>query len=105
MPKEGPILTGAGLRPAAFYPCCSMEDVAMRTVNLDPFWRTTIGFERLFDMMDESLRFEPQDNYSPCNIVRISEDNYRISLAVAGFKREQINVTVHPNTLMISGQV
>ena len=77
----------------------------MRNLNLDPFWRTTIGFDRLFDMMDESLRFEPQDNYPPCNIVRTGEDNYRISLAVAGFKPEQINVTVHQNMLTISGRV
>jgi len=77
----------------------------MRTLNLDPFWRTTIGFDRLFDMMDESLRFEPQDNYPPCNIVRTGEDAYRISLAVAGFKPEQVNVTVHQNTLTVSGQV
>ena len=77
----------------------------MRTLNLDPFWRTTIGFDRLFDMMDESLRFEPQDNYPPCNIVRTGEDVYRITLAVAGFKPEQVNVTVHQNTLVISGQV
>jgi len=81
-----------------------MEDVAMRTINLDPFWRTTVGFDRLFDMMDESLRFEPQDNYPPCNIVRTGEDTYRISLAVAGFKPEQVNVTVHQNTLIINGQ-
>ena len=77
----------------------------MRTLNLDPFWRTTVGFDRLFDMMDESLRFEPQDNYPPCNIVRTGEDAYRISLAVAGFKPEQINVTVHQNMLTISGRV
>ena len=74
----------------------------MRTLNLDPFWRTTVGFDRLFDMMDESLRFEPQDNYPPCNIVRTGEDHYRISLAVAGFKPEQINLTVHQNTLIIN---
>jgi len=77
----------------------------MRTLNLDPFWRTTIGFDRLFDMMDESLRFEPQDNYPPCNIVRTGEDTYRITLAVAGFNPEQVNVTVHQNTLVIGGQV
>jgi molecular chaperone IbpA len=81
-----------------------MEDVAMRTVNLDPFWRTSIGFDRLFDLMDESLRFEPEDNYPPCNIVRTGEDTYRISLAVAGFKPEQINVTVQQNTLVVSGR-
>jgi molecular chaperone IbpA len=81
-----------------------MEDVAMRNLNLDPFWRTSIGFDRLFDLMDESLRFEPEDHYPPCNIVRTGEDSYRISLAVAGFKPEQINVTVHQNTLIVSGR-
>jgi HSP20 family molecular chaperone IbpA len=73
--------------------------------NLDPYWRTSIGFDRLFDLMDESLRFEPEDNYPPYNIVRTGEDSYRISLAVAGFKPEQINVTVHQNALTITGQV
>jgi molecular chaperone IbpA len=82
-----------------------MEDVAMRNLNLDPFWRTSIGFDRLFDLMDESLRFEPEDHYPPCNIVRTGEDKYRISLAVAGFKPEQISVTVHQNTLTITGRV
>jgi molecular chaperone IbpA len=77
----------------------------MRTLNLDPFWRTTVGFDRLFDMMDESLRFQSQDKYPPCNIVRTGEDAYRIELAVAGFKPEQVDVTVHQNMLTITGRV
>jgi molecular chaperone IbpA len=75
----------------------------MRTMNLDPFWRTSIGFDRLFDLMDESLRFEPEDHYPPCNIVRTGENTYRISLAVAGFKPEQVSVTVNQNMLIVSG--
>jgi molecular chaperone IbpA len=82
-----------------------MEDVAMRNLNLDPFWRTSIGFDRLFDMMDESLRFEPEDHYPPCNIVRTGENTYRISLAAAGFKPEQVSVTVDRNTLIVAGRV
>ena len=61
----------------------------MRTLNLDPFWRTSVGFDRLFDLVDQSLRFEPEDNYPPCNIDRTGENAYRVSLAVAGFKPEQ----------------
>lgn len=76
----------------------------MRMTNLDPFWRTSVGFDRLFDLMDESLRYEPEDHYPPCNIVRTGEDNYRISLAVAGFKPEQISITIHQNTLTIAGR-
>ena len=77
----------------------------MRNLNVEPFWRTSIGFDRLFDLMDDSLRFEPEDNYPPCNIVRTGEDNYRISLAVAGFKPEQIAITAHQNTLIIAVSV
>ena len=77
----------------------------MRNLNLDPFWRTSIGFDRLLDLMDESLRYQPEDNYPPCNIVRTGEDAYRISLALAGFKPDQVNVTVDQNTLIITGRV
>jgi len=76
----------------------------MRNLNLDPFWRTTIGFDRLFDLMDDSLRFEPEDHYPPCNIVRTGENTYRISVAVAGFKPDQINVTVESNMLTVTGR-
>jgi molecular chaperone IbpA len=76
----------------------------MKNLNLDPFWRTSIGFDRLFDLVDQSLKFEPEDNYPPCNIVRTGEETYRISLAVAGFKAEQINVTVHQNALIVAGK-
>jgi molecular chaperone IbpA len=75
----------------------------MRKLNLDSFWRTSIGFDRLFDLMDESPRFEPEDHYPPCNIVRTGEDSYRISLGVAGFKPDQLNVTVSHNTLIVTG--
>jgi molecular chaperone IbpA len=75
----------------------------MRTLNLDPFWRTSIGFDRLFDLVDESLRYQPEDNYPPCNITRTGENTYRISLAVAGFKSEQIGVTVNQNVLIVTG--
>jgi molecular chaperone IbpA len=77
----------------------------MRNLNLDPFWRTSIGFDRLLDLMDESLRYQPEDNYPPCNIVRTGENAYRISLAVAGFKPDQVSVTVDQNTLIIAGRV
>jgi molecular chaperone IbpA len=77
----------------------------MRNLNLDPFWRTSIGFDRLFDLMDESLRFEPEDHYPPCNIVRTGEDRYRITLSIAGFRPDQISVTTQQNTLTITGSV
>ena len=69
-------------------------------LNLDPFWRSSIGFDRIFDLMDESLRFQPENNYPPYNIARTGENAFRISLAVAGFKPDQISVTVQQNTLV-----
>lgn len=77
----------------------------MRTINLDPFWRTSVGFDRLFDLVDQSLRLEPEDNYPPCNIVRTGENSYRISLAVAGFRPEQIAVSVDQDTLIVTGRM
>jgi molecular chaperone IbpA len=75
----------------------------MRTLNLDPFWRTSVGFDRLLDMMDASLRYEPEDNFPPCNVLRTGDDTYRITLAAAGFKPDQLTITVHQNVLIISG--
>jgi molecular chaperone IbpA len=79
-----------------------MEDVAMN-LNLDPFWRSSVGFDRLFNLMDESLRFHTENGSPPYNIVRTGENAYRISLAVAGFKPDEINVTVQQNTLVVAG--
>lgn len=77
----------------------------MRTMNLDPFWRTSVGFDRLFDLVDESLRYEPEDHYPACNIIRTGENTYRIALAVAGFKPEHLNVSVKQNVLIVTGTV
>ncbi len=76
----------------------------MRTLNLDPFWRTSIGFDRLFDLVDERRRLEPEDHFPPCDIVRTGENSYRIALAVAGFGPDQIGITVDRNTLIVSGR-
>jgi molecular chaperone IbpA len=73
-------------------------------LNLDPFWRSSIGFDRILDLMDESLRYQPENNYPPYNIVRTGENSYRISLAVAGFKPDQISVTVQQNMLVVTGR-
>jgi molecular chaperone IbpA len=76
----------------------------MRNLNLAPFWRTSVGFDRLFDLIDETLKFEPEDNYPPYNIVRTGEDTYRISLAVAGFEPQEISVTAQQNLVTVTGR-
>jgi molecular chaperone IbpA len=75
----------------------------MRTLDLAPLWRSTIGFDRLFDLMDESARWVGEDNYPPYNIERTGEDRYQISLAVAGFTPEEITITAEQNVLTVEG--
>ena len=76
----------------------------MRTFDLTPLWRSTVGFDRLFDLIDNSLRLAGEDNYPPYNIERTGEDEYRISLALAGFMPEEITVTAEQNMLTVEGR-
>jgi molecular chaperone IbpA len=80
-----------------------MEDLAMRTYDFSPLWRSTIGFDRLFDLVETAQR-AGEDNYPPYNIERLGEDRYQISIAVAGFSRDEIAVTAEQNTVTIEGR-
>jgi molecular chaperone IbpA len=73
-------------------------------LNYDPFWRSSIGFDRVLEMLEDSLRYQPDNNYPPYNILRTGENSYRITLAAAGFKPDQISVTVQQNTLIVTGK-
>jgi len=75
----------------------------MRTFDPTPFWRSTIGFDRLFDMLDQSARLTGEESYPPYNIERTGENNYRISLALAGFSPEQVTITAEQNVLTVEG--
>ena len=74
------------------------------TFDFAPLWRSTIGFDHLADLVDSSLRQASDDNYPPYNIERSSEDHYQITLALAGFAPEDVNVTAEQNTLTIEGK-
>lgn len=76
----------------------------MRQIDLTPFRRSTIGFDRLFDMLEASARQAATDNYPPFNLERIADDRYRITLAVAGFTRDQIEITAQQNLLLVKGK-
>ena len=75
----------------------------MRTYDFAPLWRSSIGFDRVFDLINDTQRLDSQDNYPPYDIVRTGEDSYRISLAVAGFSPEEIAITAQQNKLTITG--
>jgi molecular chaperone IbpA len=80
-----------------------MEDVAMR-YDFSPLYRSTVGFDRLFDMLDQATRVEPMTNWPPYNIEKLGEDQYRITMAVAGFAPEEIQLVQQESTLVVAGQ-
>ncbi|MET4799702.1 Hsp20 family protein [Bradyrhizobium sp. LB11.1] len=74
----------------------------MRTYDFAPLWRSTIGFDRLFDLAETAQRAS-EDNYPPYNIERLADDRYQISLAVAGFAPEDIAITAEQNVVTVEG--
>jgi molecular chaperone IbpA len=81
------------------------EDVRMRQFDLTPLYRSTIGFDRLGSLLDTLTAFEGEaPSYPPYNIERVGENDYRISMAVAGFADKDLNIEVKENTLSIRGE-
>jgi molecular chaperone IbpA len=76
----------------------------MRTFDPTPLWRSTVGFDRLFDLIDSSLRETGGDNYPPYNIERTGEETYHVSLALAGFAPDEVTVTAEQNMLTVEGR-
>ena len=76
----------------------------MRTFDFTPYRRTTVGFDRLFDLLESSMRSAAADNYPPVNIEKLGDDQYRITLAVAGFSRDDLDIVAQQNMLTISGR-
>lgn len=70
--------------------------------DLTPLYRSTVGFDRLAQMLGEANQFETP-SYPPYNIERLSDDDYRITMAVAGFSSDDLEIEVKENTLRISG--
>ena len=75
----------------------------MRQFDFTPYRRSAIGFDRLFDMLEASSR-GASDNYPPFNLERVAEDRYRITIAVAGFKNDEIDITAQQNLLLVVGK-
>lgn len=71
--------------------------------DFSPFRRSTIGFDRLFDMLEEST-VGSTENYPPFDLVMVGDDEYRIDLAVAGFSRDEIEITAQQNQLIVKGK-
>ena len=76
----------------------------MNRFDLTPYRRSMVGFDRLFDMIENQNRAQTGDKYPPFNIERRGEDAYRITLAVAGFKQGDLDITAHQNLLVVQGR-
>lgn len=76
----------------------------MRHFDLTPFYRSTVGFDRLFNLLDQVGGFDAAPGYPPYNIERTGENAYRISVAVAGFGEKELNIELKENTLTIKGE-
>ncbi|MBR9790523.1 MAG: Hsp20 family protein [Gammaproteobacteria bacterium] len=75
----------------------------MRSIDLSPLYRSFIGSDHLASLVDAASRAEKQSTYPPYNIELLAEDKYRITMAIAGFSKDDINIVVEDNTLSITG--
>ena len=75
----------------------------MRTFDPASFSRSTIGFDRLFALLDDPKNWGGENSYPPYNIERVGENEYRISLALAGFTPDEVSITAERNVLTVEG--
>ena len=76
----------------------------MRTaLDFAPYRRSTVGFDRLFDMLENSNAGAAGENYPPFDLIKLGDNQYRIELAVAGFKPDEIDITAQQNVLIVTG--
>jgi molecular chaperone IbpA len=76
----------------------------MRAFDISPLLRSSIGFENLNRLVDYATRLDGEAAYPPYNIEKLGEDQYRIQMAVAGFSRAELDITVQENTLLVTGR-
>ena len=69
-----------------------------------PYRRSTVGFDRLFDMLENSSLGQGGENYPPFDLIKLGDNDYRIELAVAGFKPDELDITAQENVLIVSGR-
>jgi molecular chaperone IbpA len=72
--------------------------------DFSPYRRSTVGFDRLFDMIENNSVGQTQENYPPFDLIKLGDNDYRIELAVAGFKSDELDITAQQNVLIVSGR-
>ncbi|MDO9459229.1 MAG: Hsp20 family protein [Alphaproteobacteria bacterium] len=73
------------------------------TLDFSPLYRSSVGFDRVFDLLETASRIETIDNWPPYDIARTGDDAYRITMVVAGFSQDELSLTHEPNMLVVSG--
>ena len=76
----------------------------MTRFDFTPYRRNTVGFDRLFELLENNGRVAQNENYPPFNIERTGENDYKVTIAVAGFKTDEIEITAQQNMLIVAGQ-
>jgi molecular chaperone IbpA len=94
-----PIVGGPQVQP------CFCRRFVVTTIDFAPLFRTAIGFDRLARLVDTAASGQDTQSYPPYNIEKIGDDTYRLTMAVAGFRPDDLDLTVKDNTLIISGRV
>ncbi|MGR5177328.1 Hsp20 family protein [Vibrio parahaemolyticus] len=77
----------------------------MRNVDFSPLYRQAIGFDRLFNLAENSANKPSSNGYPPYNIEQKDENNYRITMAVAGFSEDALSITQNENVLIVAGEI
>jgi len=81
-----------------------MEDTVMTTFDFSPLFRTSVGYDRLASLLNSATRLEQGAGFPPYNIQKAGEDRYRITMAVAGFSDNELNITTENNRLVVTGE-
>jgi len=76
----------------------------MATFDFSPFFRSTVGFDRIADLLDDATRAAEADGYPPYNIELTGDNAYRVTMAVAGLTEDDLSVVQQQNTLVVSGK-
>jgi molecular chaperone IbpA len=76
----------------------------MRTYDFSPYYRSSIGFDRMLDLLAAEQRQRPEEAWPPYDIERLGEERYRITMALAGFERDELSIVSEPNALLVEGE-
>lgn len=102
MPEIDPAHGGGRGRTSLMKPCFLKKEMTMPNYDFTPLYRASVGFDRVFDLLENVSNKVESNGYPPYNIERVSEDDYKITLAVAGFSQDDIEVEAHENELKVT---